>query len=481
MGNAGARDKYEAVIGLEVHAQLLTQSKMFCPCPNKFGAQPNANTCPVCTGQPGSLPIINRHAIELGVRTALSMHCEIHEESIFARKNYFYPDLPKNYQISQYEKPFATKGHLEAWLKNGDKIHVRIHRIHFEEDAGKSIHEPFGTLINLNRAGVPLVEIVSEPDMRNAEEAGQYLRTLRTLLRYLEVCDGNMEQGNFRCDANISVRPKGQSEFGTRVELKNINSFRFVEKAIEYEIERQVDLIEQGEKITLQTRLWNSARNITELMRDKEGAHDYRYFPEPDLPPLVIFLEWQEQIRKKMPELPEEKRARFKSQYSLSDYDAAGLTSSRELANYFEDVVKATQNPKAAANWVMNELLGRLNAAGKEVEETPVSPSRLATLILKIQNSEISGKIAKSVLDEMVDTGKSPEAIIKEKGLVQISDTAQLEAVIQNVLKENPEQLADYKKGKAKLLGYFVGQVMKKTKGQANPSLVNDLVKKALS
>jgi len=473
-------DKYEAIIGLEVHAQLLTRSKMFCTCANHFGADPNTHVCPVCTGQPGSLPVINQSAVELGIRAALALHGNISEESVFARKNYFYPDLPKGYQISQYERPFCNDGHLIVRLKSGGEKRIGITRVHFEEDAGKLVHQGNETLVNLNRAGVPLIEIVSQPDMRNSHEAGQYLRTLRTLLRYAEVCDGNMEEGNFRCDANISVRREGQKEFGTKVELKNINSFRFVEKAIDYEIGRQIELVEKGEKIIQETRGWNSAKNVTEVMREKEEAHDYRYFPEPDLPPLVISIQWQREVEKAMPEMPEAKRERFKNIYGLSDYDAAVLTSSRELADYFEMVAGQSKNPKGSANWVMNELLGKLNASGQEIEESPVSAEYLAELISKIDSNEISGKMAKTVFEEMFETKKSPGLIIKEKGLTQISDSSVLEAAIQKVIAANPEQLKDYRAGKVKLLGFFVGQVMKETQGQGNPALINDLVKKAL-
>lgn len=473
-------DKYESVIGLEVHAQLLTQSKMFSSCPNEFGAEPNSNIDPVSSGQPGTLPVINQHAISLGVRAALALNCEVHEESIFARKHYFYPDLPKGYQISQYERPFSTNGHLIVRLKSGEEKRIGITRIHFEEDAGKSNHGVGGTLVDLNRAGVPLCEIVSEPDMRTSHEAGQYLRTLRNLLRYAEVCDGNMEQGNFRCDANISVRLKGAPKFGTKVELKNINSFRFVEKAIEYEIARQIDAIESGETIKQETRGWNNAKGVTEKMREKEEAHDYRYFPEPDLPPLVISKAWQDEVKSQLPELPEEKRQRFMSTYSLSSYDAGVLTQSKELAGYYETVVAVSKNPKASANWVMNDLLGRLNAVGKEIDETPVSAEALAKLIQKIDSAEISGKIAKTVFEEMFETSKTPETIIQEKGFAQISDTGQLEAVIQKIIAANAQNVASYKAGKTALLGFFVGQVMKETKGQANPALVNELVKKAL-
>lgn len=468
------------VIGLEVHAQLLTRSKIFCECFNTFGADPNSNICPICTGQPGSLPVLNKKALELGVRAAIAISGNVAPKSIFARKNYFYPDLPKGYQISQFENPFCTQGTLKIRLKDGTEKTIGITRIHFEEDAGKSNHEAHGTLVDLNRAGVPLIEIVSEPDMRSSEEAGQYLRTLRNLLRFAEVCDGNMEQGNFRCDANISLRPKGQQKFGTKVELKNINSFKYVENAIEYEIVRQLQLIEQGEEIKQQTRGWNSANNTSELMREKEQAHDYRYFPEPDLKILQIAPAWVEQIRKSMPELPEPKFIRFKEQYGLSDYDAGVLTASKELADFYEVVVGATQSAKNAANWVMNELLGKLNAQSKEIEESPVSAKELAGLIQKIEKSEISGKIAKTVFEEMFETGKTSDIIIKERGFSQISDASQLQDAISRVLKDNPEQVAAYRAGKTKLLGFFVGQVMKETKGQANPQLLNELLVKAL-
>lgn len=472
--------QWESVIGLEVHAQLLTKSKMFCSCPNEFGNEPNRNICPVCTGQPGSLPVINKRAVELGVRAALALSCELHRESVFARKNYFYPDLPKGYQISQYERPYCTHGKISFRLKDGVSKTVGLTRIHFEEDAGKSVHGGRGSLVNLNRAGVPLIEIVSEPDMRTSHEAGQYLRTLRGILRYAEICDGNMEQGNFRCDANVSVRKKGETKFGTKVEIKNVNSFRFVEKAIEYEIERQIDLIERGEKIIQETRGWNSAKGVTDSMREKEQAHDYRYFPEPDLPRLVIADAWVKEIQSKMPELPAAAETRFMASYGLNDYDAGVLTADKDLSVYYEEVAKISKNPKASANWVMNELLGRLNAESEEISDSTVKAKQLGTLISKIESGEISGKIAKTVFEEMFATGKNPEDIIKEKGLVQISDTGALESAIKKVIAASPGQLADYKAGKVKLLGFFVGQVMKETKGQANPGMVNDLVKKLL-
>ncbi|MBI1861378.1 MAG: Asp-tRNA(Asn)/Glu-tRNA(Gln) amidotransferase subunit GatB [Deltaproteobacteria bacterium] len=475
-----ARDKYEAVIGLEVHAQLLTSSKMFCSCPNVFGAEPNTKICPVCTGQPGALPVVNRHAIELGVRVGLALNSTIHPVSIFARKNYFYPDLPKGYQISQYEQPFCTGGEVPIQLKDGTQRGVKLTRIHFEEDVGKSTHHGHGTRVDLNRACVPLIEMVSEPDMRTAFEAGQYLRALRNILRYTQVCDGNLEEGNFRCDANISVRLKGAQEFGTKVELKNINSFRYVEKAIDYEIDRQVEMIELGEVIQQQTRGWNAAKGTTELMRLKEGAADYRYFPEPDLAPLEITTDWQNEIRKQLPELPQQKSERFQESYGLSPYDASVLTAAQELAQYFETVTNLSQNAKASANWVMNELLGRLNAASVEIDQSPVSTEHLADLIRRIDSNEISGKIAKTVFEAMFATAKAPETILNEKGLRQISDAKQLEKVIQKVIEANTSQVVEYKNGKTKLLGFFVGQVMKETKGQANPGVLNELVKKLL-
>lgn len=473
-------NRFEAVIGLEVHAQVLTKSKMFCSCANAFGTEVNNQICPVCSGQPGSLPVINQAAIELGIRAALALNLKIHSESVFARKNYFYPDLPKGYQISQYERPYSTGGKIEVVLKTGETKWIGITRIHFEEDAGKSIHGDGGTLVNLNRAGVPLIEIVSEPDMRNSHEAGQYLRALHSVLRFGDICDGNMDQGSFRCDANISVRPVGEKKFGTKVELKNINSFRFVEKAIDYEIERQIDSIDQGKPIVQETRSWNSAKGVTEPMRAKEQAHDYRYFPEPDLPPLVIPQTWIDKVAAEMPEMPAAKRGRFKADYGLNVYDAGVLTSTKELAKYYEDTAAKSGNPKATANWVMNELLGRLNAAGKEIEHSPVSVENLAQLIQAVETGKISGKIAKTVFEEMFTEGGDPESIIKAKGLVQISDPAAIEAIVKKIVAENPQQAADYRAGKVKLLGFFVGQAMKETKGQANPALLNDLVKKVL-
>lgn len=472
--------RFETVIGLEVHAQLLTKSKMFSECPNLFGAEPNRMVGPVCSGQPGTLPMVNQMAIELGVRAALAFKATVHEESIFSRKHYFYPDLPKGYQISQYDRPYCTGGYVEFLLKDGSAKRVALTRIHFEEDAGKSNHMADGTRVDLNRAGVPLIEIVSEPEMRSSEEAGQYLRKLRSVLMYAGICDGNMEQGNFRCDANVSLRPVGETKFGTKVELKNINSFRFVEKAIEFEIRRQTGLLEKGQAIIQETRGWNSVNGTTESMREKEQAHDYRYFPEPDLPPLVLTPAFLERVASSMPELPDATRQRFIESFSLSLYDADVLTSSRELADYFEGVTRACENPKTAANWVMNELLGRLNAAGLEVDKSPVSREHLGTLIRLVESGQISGKIAKGVFEEMFQTSRSPEKIIQEKNLTQVSDVGQLQTAVQRVVDANPAEVAAYRGGKTKLLGFFVGQVMKETKGQGNPGMINDLVRKAL-
>lgn len=472
--------EFEVVIGLEVHAQLLTKSKMFSSSANQFGAETNTVIDPICTGQPGTLPVINQYAIELGIRAALALGCKIHTESVFARKHYFYPDLPKGYQISQYDKPYCTEGHLEVRLKTGESKRLGIQRIHFEEDAGKSVHSSSGTLVNLNRAGVPLIEIVSHPDMRSAHEAGQYLRTLRSILQYAEVCDGNMEQGNFRCDANISLRPRGEKKFGTKVELKNINSFRFVEKAIEFEIDRQSKMLRDGLKIAQETRSWNSAKNISETLRSKEEAQDYRYFPEPDLPVLVISESWQQKVKESMPELPEAMKQRFQADYGLTDYDASVLTSSKELARYYEVVSKLTKNPKTSANWVMNELLGKLNEAGKEIESSPVSSEHLAELIQLMDQGKISSKMAKDIFEEMLATSEKPSKIVEKKGLVQLNDPAKIEEVVRKVVEANPKQFAEYKAGKVKLMAYFVGQTMKETKGQANPALLNEIVKKIL-
>ncbi|MBU4318811.1 MAG: Asp-tRNA(Asn)/Glu-tRNA(Gln) amidotransferase subunit GatB [Proteobacteria bacterium] len=473
--------EFESVIGLEVHAQLKTKTKIFCGCSTAFGAPPNTQVCPVCLGMPGVLPVLNRKVVDYALKMAFATHCTVAGESQWARKNYFYPDLPKGYQISQFALPIAEHGHIVVQLENGAK-RVGITRIHMEEDAGKLNHDSGGpfSMVDLNRTGVPLIEIVSEPDMRSPEEAGAYLRQIHALVRYLEICDGNMEEGSFRCDANISIRPQGQEEFGTRTEIKNLNSFKHVEKAIYYEIYRHREIIEDGGKVVQETRLWDPDRNQTFSMRGKEEAHDYRYFPEPDLLPLVIDNPWMEAIQATLPELPEAKKARFEKQYELPAYDAQLLTTSRDLANYFETAASLCPDPKLASNWIMTALLGVLNTTGKTIDQSPVSAKDLAELVCLIKDNTISGKIAKTVFEAMVETGKNPKTIVEEKGLVQVTDLSAISAVIDAVVAENPGQAAEYKSGKTKLMGFFVGQVMKKTKGQANPNLVNEALRKKL-
>jgi aspartyl-tRNA(Asn)/glutamyl-tRNA(Gln) amidotransferase subunit B len=473
--------QYEAVIGLEVHAQLLTETKIFCGCSTEFGAPPNTHTCPVCLGMPGVLPVLNRKVVDYTLRMALATHCTIARESRFARKNYFYPDLPKGYQISQYELPIAEHGHIFIRV-NGQGKRVGITRIHMEEDAGKLTHDPQLPIsrVDFNRTGVPLIEIVSEPDMRTPPEAGAYLRQLRAILRYLEICDGNMEEGSFRCDANVSIRPAGTDLLGTRVELKNMNSFRHVENALNYEIERQKAWVEDGRELVQETRLWNEEKGVTVSMRGKEEAHDYRYFPDPDLLPLVIDEAWIEAVRVALPELPDEKQARFVETYGIPSYDAELLTGSRALADYFETCVKAFPKAKTVSNWVMGSVLASLKARNQSIEAFEVSPERLAGLLRLIDSGVISGKIAKTVFEDMVSTGKSPKKIVQEKGLVQVTDTAAISEVVNQVLDEHPQEAQNYKAGKTKLLGFFVGQVMKKTRGKANPKMVNDILREKL-
>ncbi|MDA8174977.1 MAG: Asp-tRNA(Asn)/Glu-tRNA(Gln) amidotransferase subunit GatB [Nitrospiraceae bacterium] len=480
MSSNVAGEKFEAVIGLEVHAQLLTNSKIFCGCSTAFGAAPNSQTCPVCTGQPGSLPVMNEKAIQYTIKTGLAMDCSISPYSRFARKNYFYPDLPKGYQISQYELPLCLKGRVVIETSEGKK-EIGITRIHLEEDAGKNIHEagPF-SFVDLNRGGMPLMEIVSEPDMRSPAEAGAYMRKLRTILRYIGVCDGNMEQGSLRCDANVSVRPKGQKELGVKVELKNMNSFRFVEKALEYEINRQVRAIEAGEPILQETRLWDSAAGVTLSMRSKEEAHDYRYFPEPDLVPVTVPDNDIKRIKESLPELPDIKRERFVSVYGLPEYDADQLTAEKPVAEWFEETVKLGAKPKTVSNWVMGELMRLLNEEGAPIEKSSVTPQALAEMLALIDNGTISGKIAKTVFDEMYRTGKPAKKIVEEKGLVQITDTGALESAIDAVMAASPSEVERYRAGEEKLFGFFVGQVMKATKGKANPAAANDMLKKRL-
>lgn len=476
--------EYEPVIGLEVHAQLLTQSKIFCGCSTAFGKEPNTLICPVCTGQPGSLPVVNRKAVEYAIKLGLATSCRIAPYSLFARKNYFYPDLPKGYQISMYEYPLAENGFIEIMVQ-GQKRRISIIRIHMEEDAGKLKHgETFEkasySYVDFNRTGVPLVEIVSGPDIQSPEEAGDYLRKLRAILQYLEISTGNMEEGSFRCDANVSVRPKGQKAFGTRTELKNMNSFRHVEKALDYEIRRQVEILKSGGEVVQETRLWDVNQGITISMRGKEEAHDYRYFPDPDLVPLRIDESWIEKIRKSLPELPEKKKERFIREYQLPEYDAEILTSTKAMANYFEECLDFFPEPKTVSNWMMGDLLRELKRDEREIDQCPVTPKHLAEMLLMIKDGTISGKIAKDVFEEMYRTGEFPKEIVKAKGWTQILDQAEIEQAIERVISANPKQVEDYRKGKEKVFGFFVGEVMKQTKGKANPKLVNELLKKRL-
>jgi len=472
---------YEAVIGLEVHAQLLTESKIFCSCSTKFGALPNSHVCPVCMGMPGVLPVLNKKVVEFALKMALATHCRINTYSVFARKNYFYPDLPKGYQISQYEHPLAEEGWVEIEV-NGYKKQIGIIRIHMEEDAGKLMHDPHKPIsyVDFNRTGVPLIEIVSKPDIRTPEEGVAYLKKLRSILRYLEICDGNMEEGSFRCDANISLRLVNTEKFGVRTELKNMNSFKHVQRALTYEIERQRSILEQGGKVVQETRLWDENKGITRSMRGKEEAHDYRYFPDPDLMPVVIDKDWIEEIRKTLPELPDVKKQRFKQVYGLPEYDAEVLTSEKDLAEYFERVVKWGSEAKLASNWVMSEVLRKLNEEKREIQECPVKPKDLAELLQLVQKGTISGKIAKTVFEEMYASGKPASQIVKEKGLIQITDQAVLQEIAQKIIESYPKEVEQYKAGKEKLLGFFVGQMMKQTKGKANPQLVNKIFKELL-
>lgn len=473
---------YEPVIGLEVHAQLLTDTKIFCGCSTRFGEEPNSNTCPVCLGMPGVLPVLNRKVVEYAMKMAIATHCTVKGTSTWARKNYFYPDLPKGYQITQFEHPLAEHGYVDIETEDGKK-RIGITRIHMEEDAGKSIHDEVNgsSYVDLNRAAVPLIEIVSEPDMRSPEEAAQYLRRLHEILVYLEICDGNMEEGSFRCDANISLRPAGQEAFGLRSELKNMNSFNNVQHALAYEIRRQRVILERGNEVVQETRLWDAAEGVTHSMRGKEEAHDYRYFPEPDLVPVVISDEWREEIARTLPELPLEKRERFIGEYNIPPYDAGVLTASRALADYYEAVVDLCAQPKIASNWVMGDFLAHINEEKLDVTASPVSTASLAELIGIIEDGTISGKIAKGVFEEMWGTGRGPKEIVEEKGLVQITDAGELERIVDEVLATHPKQLEQYRGGKEQLFGFFVGQTMKATGGKANPKIVNELLKKKLS
>ena len=477
--------KYEPVIGLEVHAQLLTESKIFCGCSTKFGQEPNQNTCPVCAGFPGVLPVLNRRVVDFAIKAGLATHCEIARSSILARKNYFYPDLPKGYQISQYELPVCTGGYIDVDI-DGTQKRVRLTRIHMEEDAGKNIHDAHGdaSLVDLNRAGVPLLEIVSEPDMRTAAEAGAYLRTLRQILQYLEVCDGNMEEGSFRCDANVSIRPAGSEILGTKIEIKNLNSFRAVERAIKFEIDRQIDTLSDGGTLIQQTRLWDENREETRSMRSKESAHDYRYFPDPDLLPLIIDDTWTYEVRVTLPELPATRKQRFAAEYTLPPYDAELLTARKDIADYFEAAVKVHAAPKALSNWIVGDLFRVLKERKLDdqlyILQWPVVPAHLAQLVQMIDHGKITGKIAKTVFEAMLDSNKPPQQIVGETGLEQVSDTGSIETTIDQVLASNPKQLAQYQSGNEKVFGYFVGQIMKATQGRANPQMVNEILREKL-
>ena len=485
---------WETIIGLEIHAQLSTESKIFCGCATRFGDEPNANTCPVCLGLPGALPVLNRRAVELGARAALALGLHINQQSIFARKNYFYPDLPKGYQISQYDQPFSANGELEIMTAERDEAghplewrpkKIRITRLHLEEDAGKNVHEGLPEVdrysyIDLNRAGVPLAEIVTEPDFRSSWEAYDYVNHVRRSLQWVGASDADMEKGNLRCEANVSVRRAGEDKFGTKVELKNLNSVRFMQRAIEFEVARHIQVLESGGRLAQETRLWDDRAMETRVMRSKEEAHDYRYFPEPDLPPLIVSSEFIESVRQEMPELPESRRNRFIQEYDLSFADASQLISERSLADYFENTVKTCGNARGAANWIRSELLRELEAAGLSAAESPVAPEKLGALIRLIDDGKISGKQGKDVLVEMFKTGKGADAIIEEQGLVQLSDTGEIDSLIDEVIAANPDPLASYRAGKEALFGFFVGQVIKASKGKANPKIVNERLRAKL-
>ena len=486
---------WETIIGLEIHAQLSTESKIFCGCATRFGDEPNANTCPTCLGLPGALPVLNRRVVELGARAALALGLRVNTESIFARKNYFYPDLPKGYQISQFDQPFSAEGLLEIMTAERDAAGhplewrpktIRITRLHLEEDAGKNVHEGLPDVdrysyIDLNRAGVPLAEIVTEPDFRSSWEAYDYVNHVRRSLQWVGASDADMEKGNLRCEANVSVRRVGEEKFGTKVELKNLNSVRFMQRAIEFEVARHIKVLESGGRLNQETRLWDDRASETRVMRSKEEAHDYRYFPEPDLPPLIVSNEFIEQLRVAMPELPEQRVKRFVDEYDLGFSEATQLVSERSLADYYEETVKASANARAAANWIRSELLRELESRGLLAADSPVPAAELGELIKRIDTGEISGKQAKDVLVEMFRTGKGALAIIQEQGLVQLSDTAEIDALIDEVIAANPDQVANYRAGKEALIGFFVGQVIKASKGKANPKLVNERLKAKLS
>ena len=476
---------YEIVIGIEVHSELKTNSKIFCGCSTKFGSAQNTNVCPVCLGLPGVLPVINERVVEFAVKAGLALNCSILPFSKFDRKNYYYPDLPKNFQTSQFDLPIAVNGYLDIDV-NGETKRIGITRVHMEEDAGKLVHS--GTiansdyaLVDYNRTGVPLIEIVSEPDLRSPEEAKAYVEKIKTILEYIDVSDCKMEEGSLRCDANISLRPRGESKFGTKTEIKNMNSFKMVQKGLEYEVERQAEVLEDGGRIIQETRSWDDAKGITVSMRSKEQAHDYRYFPEPDLVPIVVDPSRVEEIRASLPELPDSRKQRLMEDYGLSAYDAGVITASRQVAEYYDRIIAAKAEPKAAANWLMGEVSKYLNSAGLSITECPVQPELLAGLIGLIEKGTISSKIAKTVFEEMWSGGKTAEAIVKEKGLVQITDTGEIESIVDAVIAANPQSVADFKAGKERALGFLVGQIMKQTKGRANPDMVNKLLKQKLN
>ncbi|HEX7056727.1 MAG TPA: Asp-tRNA(Asn)/Glu-tRNA(Gln) amidotransferase subunit GatB [Bacilli bacterium] len=472
--------KYETIIGLEVHVELHTKTKIFCGCSTSFGAPPNTHTCPICLGHPGVLPVLNKQAVEYAMKAAMALNCEIASESKFDRKNYFYPDLPKAYQISQYDKPIGKNGWIDIEV-DGVTKRIGITRLHLEEDAGKLMHgSGFDSLVDFNRVGTPLIEIVSEPDIRSPEEARAYLEKLKAIIKYCDVSDVKMEEGSLRCDANVSIRPFGQTAFGTKTELKNMNSFRGVQRGLEYEVKRQTEVLADGGIIVQETRRWDENRGVTVSMRTKEEAHDYRYFPDPDLVTLLIDDAWKERVKASIPELPDARKARYTEQYGLSDYDAKVITASVKLADLFEESLRHCGDAKAAANWIMGDLSGYLNANGLEPDDVPISGKNLGDLISLINKGTISGKIAKAVFKDMLESGKSPEAIVQEKGLVQISDEGAIKSVVEQVIANNPQSVADFQAGKEKAIGFLVGQVMKETKGKANPGLVNKLIREII-